>query len=162
MPEGQVGRQGLVYVPGKLAIGLGGQPLPQGGQPRLQILWGQGPQAHKPTLKQEDIDGLNWFGAGAIALPVMQGFIEARQADHGARASLADLGQGGQAQGKTGMDPATVAEFVDYFWRALPPPLFIPPLTQPGGGVDLVIEVDRERRPQAIYHPGEGRDGCLQ
>jgi D-glycerate 3-kinase len=63
--------------------------------------------------------------------------------------------QARQAQGKTGMDPATVAEFVDYFWRALPPPLFIPPLTQPGGGVDLVIEVDGERRPQAIYQPGD-------
>ena len=64
--------------------------------------------------------------------------------------------QARQAQGKAGMDPATVAEFVDYFWRALPPPLFIPPLTQPGGGVDLVIEVDGERRPQAIYQPGDG------
>ncbi|MEB3312533.1 MAG: glycerate kinase [Cyanobacteriota bacterium] len=60
-----------------------------------------------------------------------------------------------QAQGKTGMDQATVADFVAYFWRALPPPLFIPTLIQPGGGVDLVIEVDVERRPQAIYQPGD-------
>ena len=67
-----------------------------------------------------------------------------------------------QAQGKAGMDQARVADFVAYFWRALPPPLFIPPLTQPGSGVDLVIEVDGERRPQAIYQSGEGRDGCAQ
>ncbi len=59
-----------------------------------------------------------------------------------------------QAEGKGGMDGATVAEFVQYFWRSLHPELFITPLKQRGDRVDLVIEVDSERYPRAIYLPG--------
>ncbi|MFM7470410.1 MAG: glycerate kinase [Nodosilinea sp.] len=63
-----------------------------------------------------------------------------------------------QAEGRGAMDEGTVAEFVDYFWRSLHPELFITPLKQRGDRVDLVIEVDSERYPQAIYSPKRAAD----
>ena len=58
-----------------------------------------------------------------------------------------------KAQGKTGMSDATIDAFVDYFWRALHPELFIDPLKRDGEHVNLVVEIDRDRTPRAIYAP---------
>ena len=46
------------------------------------------------------------------------------------------------AAGKSGMSDAEIEQFVDYFWRALHPALFVQPLIQAGQWVDLVIEID--------------------
>lgn len=58
-----------------------------------------------------------------------------------------------KAQGRDGMSDATIDEFVEYFWRALHPELFIDPLKQDSGHVNLVVEIDRDRTPRAIYAP---------
>ncbi|WOD38073.1 glycerate kinase [Nodosilinea sp. E11] len=58
-----------------------------------------------------------------------------------------------KAQGKTGMSDATIDEFVEYFWRALHPELFITLLKGDREHVNLVIEIDHERTPKAIYSP---------
>lgn len=58
-----------------------------------------------------------------------------------------------KAQGKAGMSDATIDEFVEYFWRALHPELFIAPLKQDSEHVNLVVEIDRDRTPRAIYSP---------
>lgn len=58
-----------------------------------------------------------------------------------------------KAQGKAGMSDATIDEFVDYFWRALHPELFITPLKRDGEHVNLIVEIDRDRMPMAIYSP---------
>ncbi|HSM82758.1 MAG TPA: glycerate kinase [Nodosilinea sp.] len=58
-----------------------------------------------------------------------------------------------KAQGKTGMSDSTIDEFVEYFWRALHPELFIDPLKQDSEHVNLVVEIDHHRVPRAIYAP---------
>jgi D-glycerate 3-kinase len=58
-----------------------------------------------------------------------------------------------KAQGKTGMDDATIDNFVEYFWRALHPELFIPPLKRDADHVNLVVEIGSDRCPVAIYSP---------
>lgn len=58
-----------------------------------------------------------------------------------------------KAQGKTGMSDATIDAFVDYFWCALHPELFIAVLKRDGEHVNLVVEIDRDRTPRAIYSP---------
>ncbi|WP_225885262.1 glycerate kinase [Leptolyngbya sp. KIOST-1] len=58
-----------------------------------------------------------------------------------------------KALGKDGMSDAIIDEFVDYFWRALHPELFIDSLKRDGEHVDLVVEIDRDRIPRAIYSP---------
>lgn len=55
--------------------------------------------------------------------------------------------------GRAGMSDAEVDQFVAYFWRALHPDLFIKPLLK-DQRVDLVIEIDAEHQPSAIYCPG--------
>lgn len=57
------------------------------------------------------------------------------------------------AQGNPGMIDAVIDEFVDYFWRALHPELFIIPLKHDPQHTDLVIEIRRDRTPSAIYSP---------
>ncbi|MBL1177466.1 glycerate kinase [Pantanalinema sp. GBBB05] len=52
------------------------------------------------------------------------------------------------ASGKTGMSEPEIAAFVDYFWQALHPQLFIPPLLQQA---DLVIEIQPDHSPSAVY-----------
>jgi D-glycerate 3-kinase len=52
------------------------------------------------------------------------------------------------ASGKSGMSEAEIDAFVDYFWRALHPELFIPPLLQQA---DLVIEIQPDHSPSAVY-----------
>ncbi len=56
------------------------------------------------------------------------------------------------ASGQPGMATAEVDAFVEYFWLALHPALFLPPLIQ-SGRVDLVIQLSPERYPTAIYRP---------
>lgn len=58
-----------------------------------------------------------------------------------------------KAQGKAGMSDATIDEFVTYFWKALHPEVFLPPLKTQGGWADLVIEIGSNRVPRKIYTP---------
>lgn len=57
------------------------------------------------------------------------------------------------ATGRAGMNAIEITEFVTYFWRSLHPALFIQPLLEKAEWVDLVIEIDAEHRPRAIYCP---------
>jgi D-glycerate 3-kinase len=57
-----------------------------------------------------------------------------------------------KASGKTGMTDLQIEEFVNYFWKALHPELFIKPLIK-SPSVDLVIEINRERSFSKIYQP---------
>jgi D-glycerate 3-kinase len=59
------------------------------------------------------------------------------------------------AQGKAGMSDAAIDEFVEYFWKALHPELFIRPLTE--RGADLVIEINSDHTPGKIYVPEGSR-----
>ena len=54
------------------------------------------------------------------------------------------------SSGKTGMKDHEIEEFVNYFWKALHPQLFITPLAQNSDLVDLVITIDADHRPQHI------------
>lgn len=58
-----------------------------------------------------------------------------------------------QAQGKPGMDDAQIEEFVEYFWQALHPDLFIAPLKRDPHHTQLVVEINLDRTPRAIYTP---------
>jgi D-glycerate 3-kinase len=57
------------------------------------------------------------------------------------------------------MDDREIIEFVEYFWKALHPELFLPPLLKseytyhPQSMVDLVIQISRSHLPQRIYTP---------
>ncbi|PSN18696.1 glycerate kinase [filamentous cyanobacterium CCP5] len=57
-----------------------------------------------------------------------------------------------KAQGLSGMADEAVMAFVQYFWKALHPELFILPLRE-AEWVDLVVEINADRQPQAIYSP---------
>jgi len=54
-----------------------------------------------------------------------------------------------------GMTPAEITNFVEYFWQALPPELFISPLTKPPTPVDLVISIDSDHHFSKLYSPEE-------
>lgn len=54
------------------------------------------------------------------------------------------------ATGKTGMSDAQIDRFVEYFWKALHPELFIDPLTE---SADLVVEIKSDRSLGRIYQP---------
>jgi len=56
---------------------------------------------------------------------------------------------------RAGMSDAEVAQFVDYFWRSLPPELFVAPLTADPNRVEAVVRVNADRSLGAIYRPGE-------
>jgi len=56
-----------------------------------------------------------------------------------------------RATGKAGMSEAAIGQFVEYFWKALHPALFIPPLIHEPGGADLVLQLDADHRVTAIY-----------
>lgn len=58
-----------------------------------------------------------------------------------------------KANGKAGMTPEEIDAFVDYFWRSLHPELFITPLITNLKRVDLVIEINSDHTPGAIYQP---------
>ncbi|NBD16860.1 MAG: glycerate kinase [Cyanobacteria bacterium] len=57
------------------------------------------------------------------------------------------------AQGKSGMTETEINQFVEYFWRALHPELFITPLIESQQGVDMVIEIDENHLPNHIHTP---------
>lgn len=52
------------------------------------------------------------------------------------------------AQGKSGMSDAEIDQFVEYFWKALHPDLFVPPTLK---NADLVLEIGAEHTVTAIY-----------
>ncbi|MGB5594945.1 MAG: glycerate kinase, partial [Crocosphaera sp.] len=54
------------------------------------------------------------------------------------------------SSGKPGMNEQQIEDFVNYFWKALHPELFITPLAQNPNLVDLVITIDANHRPQQI------------
>ncbi|ASC72544.1 Uridine kinase [Halomicronema hongdechloris C2206] len=58
-----------------------------------------------------------------------------------------------KADGKSGMADDTVDQFVEYFWRALHPALFIEPLCHRREWVDLVVEIRADRTLKAVYAP---------
>ncbi|ERN42669.1 putative kinase [Rubidibacter lacunae KORDI 51-2] len=57
------------------------------------------------------------------------------------------------ATGGAGMNPDAVDRFVDYFWRALHPELFVAPLLKTPSIADLVVEVLPDRSPGRVYSP---------
>ena len=57
------------------------------------------------------------------------------------------------AAGNSGMSDAEIDAFVDYFWQALHPELFVKPLTTPEQGADLVITVNADHTLGDIYQP---------
>jgi len=57
------------------------------------------------------------------------------------------------AAGRSGMSDTEVSEFVTYFWQALHPQLFIAPLAQNPQKVDLVIQINPDHTPAAVYQP---------
>jgi D-glycerate 3-kinase len=56
-----------------------------------------------------------------------------------------------RAKGQPGMTDTDIDAFVEYFWKALHPQLFIAPLVTPSSLTDLVIEIDAEHRPGKVY-----------
>ncbi len=56
-----------------------------------------------------------------------------------------------QAAGNPGMSAAEIDAFVEYFWKALHPDLFIQPLVTQPGFVDLVVEIDADHLPRRIF-----------
>ncbi len=59
------------------------------------------------------------------------------------------------ATGKAGMPDAEIDQFVEYFWRALHPNLFIKPLAEDPQSVNLVIEIKPDHSPGTIYQPAD-------
>ena len=57
------------------------------------------------------------------------------------------------AEGKAGMGDEKINQFVEYFWKALHPELFIKPLVSNRELVDLVVEIDINHCPGRIYQP---------
>ena len=57
------------------------------------------------------------------------------------------------ATGKTGMSDQEITKFVEYFWKALHPELFMPRMISDRASVDLVIEISRSHLPTRIYRP---------
>lgn len=64
-----------------------------------------------------------------------------------------------RAAGKPGMSDVEIDQFVDYFWKALHPDLFIRPLVETPGAADLVIAIDQNHKPGAIYKSGFFQNG---
>ncbi|WP_414622041.1 glycerate kinase [Calothrix sp. CCY 0018] len=57
-----------------------------------------------------------------------------------------------KASGKTGMTDLQIEEFVNYFWKALHPELFIKPLIK-SPSVDLIIEINPNHSFGKVYKP---------
>ncbi|MDJ0703431.1 MAG: glycerate kinase [Leptolyngbyaceae cyanobacterium MO_188.B28] len=58
-----------------------------------------------------------------------------------------------KATGRAGMSNEAIDEFVEYFWKALHPTLFIDPLLTNPEVVDLVIEIRPDHNPANVYSP---------
>jgi len=54
------------------------------------------------------------------------------------------------AEGKTGMSDKEIEEFVNYFWKALHPEIFIKPLTQNPNLTNLVVNININHRINSI------------
>jgi D-glycerate 3-kinase len=63
------------------------------------------------------------------------------------------------ATGRTGMSDDEINQFVEYFWRSLHPDLFIKPLLHDCNHVNLVIEINPDHSPYALYCPGNANAG---
>ncbi|MGB3514176.1 MAG: glycerate kinase [Microcoleaceae cyanobacterium] len=59
------------------------------------------------------------------------------------------------ASGKSGMSDDKIEQFVEYFWKALHPELFIKPLIKNPEFVDLVIEINADHSVEKIYQVGD-------
>lgn len=59
-----------------------------------------------------------------------------------------------RAAGRGAMAAPEVDAFVDYYWKALHPELFVRPLTQAGSAASLVVEVGAGHSIERIYRPG--------
>jgi D-glycerate 3-kinase len=57
------------------------------------------------------------------------------------------------ATGKSGMTDEEINRFVEYFWKALHPDLFIKPLVSNCQWVNLVVEIQSDRSVGRIYQP---------
>ncbi|NEO54637.1 MAG: glycerate kinase [Okeania sp. SIO3B5] len=57
------------------------------------------------------------------------------------------------ASGKSGMSDKQIEKFVEYFWKALHPELFIKPLVKNTELVDLIIEINSDHSVGKIYQP---------
>lgn len=57
--------------------------------------------------------------------------------------------------GKSGMSDNEIEKFVEYFWQALHPELFIKPLIQNPQFVDLVIEINADHSVGKLYQPSD-------
>lgn len=55
--------------------------------------------------------------------------------------------------GRGGMTAEAVDQFVEYFWRALHPEIYVKPMLEAADQVDLVIRVAANHSPEAIYQP---------
>ncbi|MGB7417385.1 MAG: glycerate kinase [Thermosynechococcaceae cyanobacterium] len=53
--------------------------------------------------------------------------------------------------GKAGMRDEEIEQFVNYFWKALHPALFIPALIKQRQAVDLVIDINRDHLPCKVF-----------
>lgn len=60
-----------------------------------------------------------------------------------------------KAAGQSGMTDRAIDEFVVYFWQALHPSLFLPPLLHDPTAVNLVVEINPDHTPGRIYCPGK-------
>ena len=60
-----------------------------------------------------------------------------------------------RADGKTGMSDAEIDAFVEYFWKALHPELFIQPLIVNPGWAALVIDIQADHSAGAVYRGGD-------
>ncbi|MBE9170306.1 glycerate kinase [Pleurocapsales cyanobacterium LEGE 06147] len=58
------------------------------------------------------------------------------------------------ASGKSGMSETEIDRFVEYFWRALHPELFIQPLVNNPDLVDMAIEIKPDHSYGRVYRPG--------
>ncbi len=59
-----------------------------------------------------------------------------------------------QQAGRSGMGDAEIEDFVDYFWRALHPNLFITPLVQQPGPAAFIVDIDQNHCPGPVSPPG--------
>ena len=58
-----------------------------------------------------------------------------------------------KATGRDGMNDEEIEKFVEYFWKALHPELFIDPLVRNPILTDIVVEITRDRQIGKIYRP---------
>ncbi|MBD1912171.1 MULTISPECIES: glycerate kinase [unclassified Leptolyngbya] len=57
-------------------------------------------------------------------------------------------------QGRSGLSDDEIEQFVEYFWKALHPELFWPPLLQDSQRVDVIVDIQADHAPGMAYRPG--------